>query len=100
MQPIKTFELYQQDREVYEIDFDAKFLAEANDTAVTLNAVGSDAGITVAPQVSPGGALASGVVKLAVDDPASIGDYKVWAQITTAAGRKRTGVIVVRVEDL
>lgn len=100
MQPIKTIEQYKQDREVYEIDFAAKYLAQSNDTAATLKAVGSDPNITVTPEVSVGGALTSGVVKLAVDDPAAVGDYKVWAQITTAAGRERTGVIIVRVEDL
>lgn len=100
MQPIKTFEQYKQDREVYEIDFDAKYLAQANDTAAMLKAIGSDAGVTVTPEVSVGGALSSGVVRVAVDDPAAAGDYKVWAQIATAAGRERTGVIVVRVEDL
>ena len=100
MDPIKTVEQYRQDREVYEIDFGAKYLTQANDTAATLKAVGSDAGITVTPQVAVGGALSSGVVKLAVDDPTAVGDYKVWAQIATTAGRERTGVIVVRVEDL
>lgn len=100
MDPIKTVEQYRQDREVYEIDFDAKYLTQANDTAATLKAVGSDAGITVTPQVAVGGALSSGVVKLAVDDPTAVGEYKVWAQIATTAGRERTGVIVVRVEDL
>lgn len=100
MDPIKTVEQYRQDREVYEIDFGAKYLTQANDTAATLKAVGSDAGITVTPQVAVGGALSSGVVKLAVDDPTAVGEYKVWAQIATTAGRERTGVIVVRVEDL
>lgn len=100
MDPIKTVEQYKQDREVYEIDFGAKYLTQANDTAATLKAVGSDAGITVTPQVAVGGALSSGVVKLAVDDPTAVGEYKVWAQIATTAGRERTGVIVVRVEDL
>lgn len=100
MDPIKTVEQYRQDREVYEIDFGAKYLTQANDTAATLKAVGSDAGITVTPQVAVGGVLSSGVVKLAVDDPTAVGEYKVWAQIATAAGRERTGVIVVRVDDL
>lgn len=100
MDPIKTVEQYRQDREVYEIDFGAKYLTQANDTAATLKAVGSDAGITVTPQVAVGGALSSGVVKLAVDDPTAVGEYKVWAQIATTAGRERTGEIVVRVEDL
>lgn len=100
MDPIKTVEQYRQDREVYEIDFGAKYLTQANDTAATLKAVGSDAGITVTPQVAVGGALSSGVVKLAVDDPTAAGEYKVWAQIATTAGRERTGVIVVRVDDL
>lgn len=100
MQPIKTIEQYRQDRATYKIDFDAKFLASTGDTAQTLNAVGHDPGISVTSQVPVGGPLSSGVVHVAVDDPEATGDYKVWAQIRTVGGDERTGVIVVRVEDL
>ncbi len=67
---------------------------------ITQRCAEARAGITVTPQVAVGGALSSGVVKLAVDDPTAAGEYKVWAQIATTAGRERTGVIVVRVDDL
>lgn len=100
MQPIKTIEQYRQDRATYKIDFDAKFLASTGDTAQTLKAVGHDPGISVTSQVPVGGPLSSGVVHVAVDDPEATGDYKVWAQIRTVGGDERTGVIVVRVEDL
>jgi hypothetical protein len=96
MQPITTFEMYSQDREVYNINFAARYMPEG-DTADRLLAIGHDPGVTVTTQVPVGGAVSSGVVFFAVDDPTGPGTYKVWAQISTTAGRERTGVVLVNV---
>jgi hypothetical protein len=97
MQPIATFEQYSQDREVYNINFAARYMPQG-DTADRLLAIGHDPGITVTTQVAVGGLVPSGVVFFAVDNPEAVGTYKVWAQIRTTAGRERTGVVLVNVD--
>lgn len=95
MQPIKTFELHADDREIYELDFDRLYLSTARDTAATLEAISAPAGLTVTPEVTVGGALTSGVVRFAVAQTGGPGSYDVAARISTAAGRKKTGVVTV-----
>jgi hypothetical protein len=94
MQPIATFEQYTSDKEIYNINFAARYMPEG-DTADRLLAVGHDPGVTVTTQVPVGGALPSGVVFFAVDDPIAPGDYKVWVQISTVAGREVTRSVIV-----
>lgn len=98
MQPIKTFEIYTADREIYELDFDRLYLSTARDTAATLQAITAPAGLSVTPEVTVGGALASGVVRFAVEPTAGPGSYDVAARISTAAGRRKTGVVTIVVE--
>jgi hypothetical protein len=50
--------------------------------------------------VAVGGLVPSGVVFFAVDNPEAVGTYKVWAQISTTAGRERTGVVLVNVDTV
>jgi hypothetical protein len=94
MQPIATFEQYTSDKEIYNINFAARYMPEG-DTADRLLAVGHDPGVTVTTQVPVGGAVPSGVVFFAVDDPIAPGDYKVWVQISTVAGREVTRSVIV-----
>jgi len=99
MQPITTFEMYSQDREVFNINFSARYIP-LGDAADRLLAIGHDPGITVITQVPVGGAVPSGQVFFAVDNPEAAGAYKVWAQISTTAGRERTGVVLVNVDTV
>jgi len=94
MQPITTFEQYTSDREIYNINFAARYMPEG-DAADRLLAIGHDPGVTVTTQVPVGGAVPSGVVFFAVDDPIAPGDYKVWVQISTVAGREVTRAVIV-----
>ena len=98
MKIIKTFEMYKPDRPIYEIDFDAKYLAPLGDTATTLVGFQSDAGLTVTPQVAVGGALSSGVIKFSAEAPTAAGPIRVAAQILTAAGRKKSGMVEITIE--
>jgi hypothetical protein len=94
MLPIAKFYQYTQDREVYNINFAARNIANG-DAADRLMAIGHDPGITVTTQVAVGGLVPSGVVFFAVDDPIAPGDYKVWVQISTVAGREVTRSVIV-----
>lgn len=95
MQPIKTFELHLDDREIYEVDFGRLYLSTARDSAATLEAISAPAGLTVTPEVPVGGALTSGVVRFAAAQTGGPGSYDVAARISTAAGRRKTGVVTI-----
>jgi len=95
MKPIRTFELYTADREIYEIDFDAKYLSGVNDTAHTLDGFSASAGITAAPEVSVNDPLSSGVVRFSASNPTGTGPYTVSVRIATVGGRKKTGIVTL-----
>jgi hypothetical protein len=94
MQILKTFEHYAPDVEIYEIDFQAKYLATLGDSATVLEAFNATPGINATPQVAVGGTLTSGVVRFVVPAaPTGAGPWLVAVQIRTAAGRRRTGIV-------
>jgi hypothetical protein len=93
VQPVKTFRLRSTaDRDVFDLDFTAKYLEGAADTPASLLGVVADAGLTADARLDVGG-----VVQLAVDNPAAAGTYQVRAQLLTTAGRRKTGAIAVEV---
>lgn len=93
VQPVKTFRLRSTaDRDVFELDYTAKYLAGAADEAASLLGVTADAGLSADARLDVGG-----VVQLAVDNPAAAGTYQVQAQLLTTAGRRKTGAIAVEV---
>lgn len=96
---VKTLIKQPADVEVYEIDFDAKYLAGANDTASTLLAVTAEAGITVTPEVPVGGALSSGVVRVRVSGGDDGQAYKITARISTTGGREKEADVSVQVTE-
>ena len=93
VQPVKTFRLRSTaDRDVFDLDYTAKYLEGAADTPASLLGVVADAGLTADARLDVGG-----VVQLAVDNPAAAGTYQVRAQLLTTAGRRKTGAIAVEV---
>lgn len=93
VQPVKTFRLRSTaDRDVFDLDYTAKYLAGAADEAASLLGVTADAGLSADARLDVGG-----VVQLAVDNPAAAGTYQVQAQLLTTAGRRKTGAIAVEV---
>lgn len=95
LQPIKTIRLHSlSDRDVIDLNFAAKYLAGAGDTAASLLGVEADAGITAVGRLLPGN---SGVAQISVDNPAAPGAYQVRAQLATAGGRRKTAAVAVEV---
>lgn len=93
VQPVKTFRLRSTaDRDVFDMDYAAKYLAGAADEAASLLGVTADAGLSADARLDVGG-----VVQLAVDNPAAAGTYQVRTQLLTTAGRRKTGAIAVEV---
>ena len=98
MQIIKTFEHYAPDRQTYRIDFAAKYLPGVGDTAGVLVAFQADAGITATPEVAVGQPVPSGVVRFRVENPTTAGPWRVAAQISTAGGDRRTGIVEITLD--
>jgi len=97
VQPAKTFRLRSTaDRDVFDLDFAAKYLAGAADVADVLLATSADAGLTVDARLEAGGVVQV-AVQAAVDGPGAAGTYHVRTQLQTAAGRRKTGAIAVEV---
>lgn len=93
VQSAKTFRLRSTaDRDVFDLDFAAKYLAGAADVADVLLTTSADAGLAADARLDVGG-----VVQLAVDNPDAPGTYQVRTQLQTAAGRRKTGAISVEV---
>lgn len=96
---IKTFTKQPADIEVYVIDYAAKYLAGAGDTATTLLALTADAGVTVVPETAVGQPLASGVLRLRVSGGTHGQSYKITARLGTVGGREKEAEIVVQVTE-
>lgn len=96
---LKTFIKQPADVEVYEIDWAAKYLAGAGDTAGNLLAITADAGITVTPEVSIGQPVSTGVLRVRVSGGTSGSSYKVTARLGTAGGREKEADILVQVVE-
>jgi hypothetical protein len=83
------------DVEFFEIDFDAKYLAGATDTATQLITLTAPTALGASTEEGDGGALASGVVQVRVE-PTAVGTYHAIVQILTAEGREKSyGIQVV-----
>jgi hypothetical protein len=98
MQIIKSFEHYAPDRQTYRLDFAAKYLPGVGDTAGVLLAFQADTGITATPEVAVGQPVPSGVVRFRVQDLTGPGPWRVAAQISTAGGDRRTGIVEFTLE--
>lgn len=93
--PVKAIPLYVADTERILVDWEAKYLPGAGDTAATVLALDAPAGVSVTPSVVPGAALTTGVVVLAVTPTGAAGTYRVALRISTAGGRESTALVDV-----
>lgn len=93
--PVKAIPLYVADTERLLLDWEAKYLPGAGDTAATLVALDAPAGLVVTPSVALGAALTTGVVVLAVTPTGAAGTYRVALRISTAGGRESTALVDV-----
>lgn len=93
--PVKAIPLYVADTERILLDWEAKYLPGAGDTAATLVALDAPAGLVVTPSVALGAALTTGVVVLAVTPTGAAGTYRVALRISTAGGRESTALVDV-----
>ena len=96
---IKTFTKQPADIEVYEIDYAAKYLVGAGDTAGNLLALTSDAGITVVPEIAVGQPVPTGVVRVRVSGGTDGQSYKITARLGTAGGREKEAEITVALRE-
>lgn len=97
--PVKAVPLYVADTERLLVDWEAKYLPGAGDTAATVLALDAPAGLVVTPSVAPGAALTTGVVVLAVTPTGAAGTYRVALRISTAGGRESTALVDVVVSS-
>jgi hypothetical protein len=97
-EPVKVFEQYSFDREVYEADFDAKYLAQVGDVADSLQAFILPDGLPGASRVAVGGVLSSGVVMFSIGPNAPVGVHEVLLQIATAGGRTKGCIVQIKVD--
>lgn len=93
--PVKVIPLYVGDTERILVDWEAKYLPGAGDTAATVLALDAPVGVAVTPSVAPGAALTTGVVVLAVTPTGAAGTYRVALRIGTAGGRESTALVDV-----
>lgn len=93
--PVKAIPLYMADTERILVDWEAKYLPGAGDTAATVLALDAPAGVSVTPSVAPGAALTTGVVVLAVTPTGAAGTYRLALRISTAGGRESTALVDV-----
>lgn len=96
---LKTFVKQPADVEVYEIDWAAKYLAGAGDTAGNLLALTADAGITATPEVPVGQPVTGGVLRVRVSGGTNGSSYKVTARLGTTGGREKEADILVQVVE-
>lgn len=96
---LKTFIKQPADVEVYEIDWAAKYLAGAGDTAGNLLALTSDPGVTVTPEVSVGQPVTTGVLRVRVAGGTNGQSYKITARLGTVGGREKEADILVQVAE-
>lgn len=92
---LKAFTKQPADIEIYEIDYAAKYLAGAGDTAGNLLALTADAGITVVPEIAVGQPVPTGVVRVRVSGGTNGQSYKITARLGTAGGREKEAEIMV-----
>lgn len=97
-EPVKVFEQYSFDREVYEVDFDAKYLAGLDDTADELQAFAVPATVPAESRVVVGQALDSGVVMFAIGPDVPVGLHEVLVKIGTAGGRTKGVIVQIKVD--
>lgn len=98
LDPIKVFEQLSGDREVYEVDFEAKYLVQLEDTADTLDAFTPSSALPATPAVAVGELLPSGRVMFAVGPGVPIGLHSVLVRISTTGGRLKGCVVQIRVD--
>lgn len=97
-EPVKVFEQYSFDREVYEVDFDAKYLAGLDDTADELRAFSVPSTVPAESRVVVGQALDSGVVMFGIGPDVPVGVHEVLVKIGTAGGRTKGVIVQIKVD--
>lgn len=91
----RVFPVVLGDVEFIAVDFAAKYLAGATDTAAQLISLTAPAELGASTEEGDGGALASGVVQVRVE-PTAVGTYHAIVQILTTEGREKSyGIEVV-----
>lgn len=96
---IKTFEKQPADVEVYELDWQVKYLAGVGDTAGNLLALNSDSGVTVVPQIAVGQPVPGGLLRVRVSGGTAGQSYKITARLGTSGGREKEADILVQVVE-